>query len=199
VSDDVKFMLGPLLALLPILVWELFLRPARSRRNIAVFLLTEVTLNHSAALRNQLYRSHRTGALPIVQNNRYLAYESLASQLGELPPDVLELVQRYYSVLRRVEVTTEKVRALKDGAEGRAPTPREAILLARGQTTIDRNNDTLLFFGDELRLKLHATAETSWFTDVPAFVSNDSLRSDVERHVARVLADDSNDDPRATA
>src|SRR4051812_6237255 len=44
-DDTTKLMLGPILALIPILIWELAIKPSRTRRNLALLLMAEVELN----------------------------------------------------------------------------------------------------------------------------------------------------------
>ena len=45
VDDSTKLMLGPILALLPLLLWELAIKPSRTRRNLALLLIAELELN----------------------------------------------------------------------------------------------------------------------------------------------------------
>lgn len=84
-SETVKLLLGPVLALIPLFVWELVVKPMRTRRNIAHMLLAELHINLTELCYMHADMSVAPNRLPANLNLSRLAFDSIKVNLGELP------------------------------------------------------------------------------------------------------------------
>lgn len=104
-DDTTKLMLGPLLALIPILIWELAIKPSRTRRNLALLLMAEVELNLEEIAYVLAARADDANSyVPHMLLPRG-SFASSQGSLGELPPPDVRALIRFYSITGKVEAT----------------------------------------------------------------------------------------------
>lgn len=184
-SDDVKFLLGPALALVPILAWELWLKPLRVRRNLALSILAEVDINLHWLLAFAAYRAERADALMSRPMARKLIVESRAHELGEFPPELVGSVLRFYANVDAIVAINNGVR--EDRAASAAAT--DNMHRRRLSADIARGHESLSLFipktaenGELLRASLYTLAVSlSFAEDLAPLRSMDALRAAAAR------------------
>ncbi len=170
-SDGIKLLLGPILALVPVVAWEFWLRPARVRRNTALSLLAELEINLHWILDLAAAREKKPTALHSSPEARRLMLTANAQQLGEFPPDVTDNLLRFYA---NVESAANCVRGIEDAKREKSDTSDDARR-ASLRKTIDNEHASLDAFisaatrrGESARVHLHEIArDVTFMDDVP--------------------------------
>lgn len=180
-SEGMNVVLGPALALLPILAWELWLKPLRVKRNVALSLLSEVDINLHWVLSLAQYREAHAGALLARPMARRMVVESRAHELGELPFELVDRILRFYANIDAVMALNSSAR---DDRQRQAHTVDDAQK-ARLDDDIRRAQASLTHFipwtiesGDVLRTQLYRLAcDLSVAEQLPPLRSMSELRA----------------------
>jgi hypothetical protein len=112
VNDTVKLLAGPFLALVPIFVWELFVKPQRLRVQIARLLRVEIRINLAVLIRTRIWREKSSMGIARDFFPSDEAFKSLANQMGELPPQALESVLMLYRQLKHLDTIAIRFREM---------------------------------------------------------------------------------------
>lgn len=92
-------VVGALVGSLATLLWEAVLRPREERKSIAAALNSEVAFNLLMLDRYRGLSSEASDNVPLDFAAATTVYKSLASRLGELPPDLAFVLASHYSAL----------------------------------------------------------------------------------------------------
>ena len=179
--DQVTTLLwGPLIALVPILLWELAIKPARTRRNVALLLMAELELNleeiaYYEAGREEDPERHLANLL--LPRASFAAAQPL---LAELPAAELRTTIRFYAITAKIEATHARLLSLL-AQRDRAGTDAERRQIDDALGTGLRALGSLLAeawaTGDEARTSLDDIARSSWMDVPPTIVSGEEIRS----------------------
>jgi hypothetical protein len=192
-DDTTKLLLGPVLALIPILIWELAIKPSRSRRNIALLMMAEVELNlEEIAYYLAVREEDPNGAGPVP--NLLLprgSFAAVQTSLGELPPaDVRELI-RFYAITGKIEATHLGLAATSARLE-RATTSMEIEALtdsiATGNRTLRALLDDAWEVGTEVRELLDELVRTGWMDAPPPIADASVIRAEARARRATRLS-----------
>lgn len=138
-----QFIAGALVALVPVLLWELGIRPWRTRRNVMRMLLAELRINLVEMGDIFALRQETPKALPQNLNFPHVVFDATGSDLGELDAKVLFKVLECYSVLvdvqRAVDTVSEFIREIQ-GRKG-ANEEKMTALVFKGQQILTMNID----------------------------------------------------------
>jgi len=88
-TDTTKFLLGPLFALIPVLLWELWIKPWRSRINIAKILREEADLNLGNLVRAKTWRLLKPGTIIQDFSLSTVVFEAVSGRIAELPSAIV--------------------------------------------------------------------------------------------------------------
>src|SRR5665213_2294987 len=113
-SDTIKLLAGPFLALIPVLVWETVIKPQRMRRNASRLLIAEIALNLDELAFLRLRLETAPTFLPVNMSLTRIAFDSVASSISELPPKAMEKVIRFYAHAARLDATVAQIRFFRD-------------------------------------------------------------------------------------
>jgi hypothetical protein len=189
-DDTTKILLGPLLALIPILIWELAIKPSRSRRNLALLLMAEVELNleeiaYYFAAREDDPTTHLANLL--LPRGSFLASQVL---LGELPPAEVRALIRFYAIVAKLEGAHLSLAATLARSD-RTSAPEEMNGLLKPTEAALRTIDALLVdawdSGVDVRESLDELVRTGWMDAPPPADDADMIRAAARsRHAARL-------------
>lgn len=202
VPDWIKLVAGPILALLPILAWEVQIKPQRMRRNTALILQAEVEINVVWLLGLAEARKGVPGTLPAAPRVTREAFAANVLLLGELPTALLSKTMLFYSrldtIVAMVEVYHSRSTELVTGvSDARAKWLRESM--QAGQQSLGSALEHAITRGLELRLELHRCAADSLFGDVDTIASEAELRTKaLLANQARLAARDNPDSSRTS-
>jgi hypothetical protein len=113
-SDTVKLLLGPALALIPILVWELRLKPQRTRHRVASLLLAEIHYNIDELFQLKNRQEHNPKAVILGMQFSKRAFDAMSGSIGELPAAQAKSVLAHYAHLARVEALLTHLKAFQE-------------------------------------------------------------------------------------
>ena len=192
--DDLKFVLGPLLALVPLVALEYWLKPARVRRNVALSVLAEVDLNLAWLLRTAAARTHRPDKIPAHSAVRKMVVSSNASALGELSPEIAAEVLSFYSGMEEIVATVETLHNRSDELRLSTDNARRSWLrdsIARGQGSLTSYLPAISQVGSDVRVRLHElAASVTFMPDIPPLRPFEQLVGKaVNSEIARQLAE----------
>lgn len=174
-------LLGPVLALVPILVWELWLRPSRVRRNLALSVLSEVDINLHWVFGFARYREEHARALLTYPMARKLVMESCAHELGELPRLLADNVLRFYANIDEIVATNEYLRYRQEALARSVDQAHSTQLnsdISQGHAYLTHIIPESIKLGDTVRTQLHALASgLSFAEELPPLRSIDAVQA----------------------
>jgi hypothetical protein len=112
-DDTTKFLFGPLMALIPIFVWELEVKPRRTQRNVALVLLAEVEANLEEIAYYRLAREKDPEAYLANLALLSITYSSVHPSIAYLPIDCVTNLMRFYTVIRKIDTTNLALEATR--------------------------------------------------------------------------------------
>lgn len=110
-SETAKLLLGPVLALLPILAWETLIKPWRSRLSLAKAMRIEAHVNLRNLLLAKVWRELRPEGIIVDFSPSTAVFNALAKDITELPPDLLRDLLRLYE---RIDYLKQVARVVFD-------------------------------------------------------------------------------------
>src|SRR6478672_6809407 len=102
IGETTKLLAGPILALAPLLTWELVVKPARTRRNVALVLIAEIKQSLSEIAYYRLRRdedkeNHMVNL--VLPRGGFIALQSV---VAELAPVTLDLLIQFYGSIAKL-------------------------------------------------------------------------------------------------
>ena len=187
-NGTLALVLGPLVALLPVFVWELGIKPWRTRRNVAKLLCAEIQWN--VAELATLHEFLSTGATGIPRGRVYtrVAFDALTPVMGELPPEVAEKTLRFYAEFGRIEHTIDGIEELRARARD-ADAPEKARLgnaVAMGMRALEQTASGTIDSGLAARDALAPLLESAWETIPIRPMTRTQFEDRAREHVARI-------------
>jgi hypothetical protein len=163
---DWELALGPLLALIPILVWELGIKPWKVRQHVAQLLLAEFRINLREIGGVMAMRADTPGTVPVNITFSRVAFDALAADVGELEASTAHRVVRFYSGLARIEgiaasASEYRVKALETQEQAYADACSDALDI------LDRSLERVLDRGLLARDALYAISLSDWSSAPP--------------------------------
>jgi hypothetical protein len=168
-DDTTKFLFGPLMALLPILVWELGIKPRRTQRNVAVVLLAEVEANLEEIAYYRLTREKHHEAYLVNLALLNITYSSIHSSIAYLPLECVTNLMRFYSSLRKIDSTNQGLETTRVRLAVTSEPDEKAMLeasLNHGLVSLGAQLNRAWSLGVSAQLDLRRALEESW-TDQP--------------------------------
>jgi hypothetical protein len=178
-DDTTKLLLGPVLALVPVVIWELVLRPSRTRRNLALLLIAEIELNLEEVAYCQAVREEATGSFvgaPLLPRGSFTASQG---SLGELPPPDVRALLRFYATTARLEAAYVSLAAALARLEHTTVSQDvEQLnqLIAANLRTIGVFLDDAWRIGADTREALDELVRTGWIDAPPVIKDASTIR-----------------------
>lgn len=179
-DDTTKFLLGPVLALLPILVWELAIKPSRKRRNLALLLIAELELNLEEIAYYRVFREENAENLLMNLPLPRSSFIAVQAMIAELPASDLRHLVRFYAVTEKIDATHVKLAATLASLNSSSTQDDKAKLsatISTGTQHLGRILDEAWLLGAEARLSLDDVVRASWMDAPPVIASTESIMS----------------------
>jgi hypothetical protein len=179
--DWLKLALGPPLAILPVLVWELIIKPARVRRNVALLVKAEIELNLAWLMRFALAREDDAELLTATRYAPTAAFEGNMSVLAELPEATLRHLMLFYTRLREVEGIIDTLNGLFRERSACTDPARLAwlrVVMPDGFKRLDIAMNSTIRRGNQVRGELHTAASDASITEVAPLLPLEQLVRD---------------------
>ena len=177
-DDTTKFLLGPVLALLPILVWELAIKPSRRRRNLALLLIAELELNLEEIAYYRVFREENAENLLVNLPLPRSSFTAVQAMIAELPASDLRDLVRFYALTEKIDATHVKL-ATTLASLNSSPTPDDKATLSAaisaGTQRLGRILDAAWLLGADARLSLDDVVRSSWMDAPPVIASTESI------------------------
>lgn len=179
-DDTTILLLGPLLALLPILVWELAIKPSRTRRNLAMLLIAELELNLEEIAYFQICLeedpdNHLVNLL--LPRSSFVAAQIL---LAELPARDLRDLTRFYAITGKIDATQVGLTGTRARLERETSVDDRVMLAAAtaaGTRALERRLAEAWTLGVEARASLDNVVRSSWMDEPPPIETVDTIMS----------------------
>jgi hypothetical protein len=164
-DDTTKFLFGPLMALAPILVWELGLKPRRTRRNVAVVLLAETEANLEEIAYYRLTREKHPEAYLVNLALLNITYSSVHASIAYLPVECVTNLMRFYTSLRKIDLTNSALETTRARLVGTSEPEEHQMLQAsldHGLVSLGTQLNTAWSAGISVQRDLREAIESSW-------------------------------------
>lgn len=176
-------LLGPLLALIPIFIWELAIKPARVRRNLAMLLVTELELNLEEIAYWRLCLETDPDTRPASMLLPRTAFAAVQTVLAELSARDLRDVVRFYSITAKIDATQAGLMGTQARLEG-APDgdkPMLSAAISAGSRALERRLAEAWTIGLDARASLDDVVRSSWMDAPPQLEDEESIRAAAQR------------------
>ena len=175
-----KLISPAIIPLVPIFVWEIWLRPIRERRNTAHVIYLELESNRGNLLTLNKLQSQLTDFIPPHISVDTQGFESLSEKLGALPPDSVARSLRVYNMTRRLnELASDCDRSLErliDLSENSPEEIRVKKILRERITLLFSQLDDLLVAIDKILPELNKLSYPWWVLKKRLPMINDGLK-----------------------
>jgi hypothetical protein len=184
---------GALIALVPVFVWELVLRPQRERFQVAKLLRVEIQVNLRMLIRTRIWREESPKGIVRDFFTTRIALEALAGRMGELPARVLDDVLRLYRSLEQLDTISERyrehMRELTTRPEGSAKLAEYDATRISALDAFDETLNTALDLGIRASKGLDEVLISHWAPEERRLASPEDLeiaaRSEIKTTIER--------------
>ena len=186
-NDTTTLLLGPLLALIPVLVWELAIKPSRVRRNLALLLVAELELNleeiaYYLVCLNEDPEHHLVNLM--LPRTAFIAAQTL---LAELPARDLRDVIRFYAVTGKIDATQAGLTGTQARLHGASVEEERVVVraaLLAGTRALARRLADAWTLGLDARASLDDVVRASWMDAPPPLATEETIRAAAQRRRA---------------
>jgi len=164
-DDTLKFLFGPLMALIPIFVWELAVKPLRSRRNVALVLLAETESNLEEIAYYRVSREKDAEAYLVNLTLLNITYSSFHSSIAELPVQSVSNLMKFYAALRKIDATNLGLESTRARLFVTADAEERKMLetsLDQGLLTLGLQLNKAWSLGESVLINLRDALQDSW-------------------------------------
>jgi hypothetical protein len=189
-NETAKVLLGPALALIPVLVWELVIKPSRIRRNLAILLVAELELNLEELAYYRVCREHVPDMRLVNLMLPRVSFLASQASLGELPPESLRELIRFYSITDRFAATHEGLESAEAAfLETTDERQKEILLNARavGRRALERLIEDAWTVGTRVRFLLDRLRRDGWHDEPPALLAEEAFIDGARSRHARLF------------
>ena len=190
-DDTTRVLLGPVLALLPILVWELAIKPSRRRRNLALLLIAELELNLEEIAYYRVFREENAQNLLMHLPLPRASFTAVQAMIAELPATDLRDLVRFYALTEKIDATHVTLAATLASLTSSTTPDDKAILsgaISAGTLRLGRILDEAWRLGAEARLSLDDVVRSSWMDAPPVIASTETIVSSARSRRAQDLS-----------